>query len=314
MEKMKVKNNNSWLMTFLMLFILLPLFACSNESGTLEKNSKDLPTEISQKDWVDSKQSVELDTGITMKYVEMGKPDGKPLILIHGMTDNSRGWSLIAPYFTDDFHVYMIDLRGHGDSDKPDMKVYSMALYAADIASFMEKLQIEEADIVGHSLGSMIGQTFAINYPDKVTNLILEASTPVNVEYFGNGLYEAAVGFGENQPDDEFMEGWYSNPNPVDEEFLSYEMKESQALPPYDWRQITKGFSFSNLLPFMDELKSPTLILWGTEDSFFGKEHQDELKSLIPHADFISYEGIGHNIQWEIPEKMAADIRDFLSK
>lgn len=245
-----------------------------------------------------------------MKYVEMENPEGKPLVLIHGMTDNSRGWSLTAPSLAEDFHIYIPDLRGHGGTDKPDLKIYPISLYAADLSSFMNEVGVDKADIVGHSLGGAVAQAFAINYSDKTNHLVLESSAPVKS---GNtDLYETIVGFGEEPPSDEFMNNWYSNPNPVDGEFLSYEMEESRTLPPYDWRQIAKGASSSNLTPFMDELDSPTLILWGTEDTLAGESQQDELKKLIPHAEFISYEGNGHNIHWEVPEDMADDVTDFL--
>ena len=297
---------------FLFLIAVLALTACSSQPSASEStdNTESLPTEIAQSDWVDAKQAVELDTGITMKYVEMGNPEGKPLVLIHGMTDNSRGWSLMAPFLAEDFHLYIPDLRGHGDTDKPDLRSYPISLYASDIASFMTEVGVDEADILGHSLGSAVAQAFAINYSDMTNHLILESSTPVKSG--DTTMYETALEFGEDPPSEEFMDSWYSNPNPVDEEFLSYEMEESRTLPPYDWRQITKGFSSSNLTPFMDELESPTLILWGTADSLMGKSQQDELKKLIPDAEFISYQGNGHNIQWEIPEDMAADVSDFL--
>ncbi len=318
---MKELFKRKWLVALMTVFCALAFTACgssepeSNDSGAKESESTpaELPTEISQADWVDSKQAVELDTGITMKYVEMGQADGEPLVMIHGMTDNSRGWSLIAPYFADDYHIYMVDLRGHGDTDKPDMRMYDTALYAADIAAFMDEVGIESADIIGHSLGSMVTQTLAINYPEKVEKIVLESTAPVVPGELGTYLYDTAKGFTEAGPDDEFMAEWYTNPNPVDEEFLEYEMAESQGLPNYDWLQICKGFCYADLTLVMPELESDTLILWGSADGFFGEAEQEKVRELIPQAEFIAYEGNGHNIQWEIPEQMATDVLEFLS-
>ena len=271
-----------------------------------------LPSSLSQDQWVEAKQSVDLPTGLTLKYVEMGRTDGVPLIFLHGMTDNSRSWSLAAPYFTDKYHVFMLDQRGHGDSGKPDLRMYPLALYAADLAAFMEARGLEKAHIVGHSLGSMIAQAFAVNYPEKTISLTLEASAiPAGM---GRDLYDAAVAFGENQPDDEFMAAWYANPNPVDDDFLKREMAESKNIPPHAWRAITKGFAAVDLRPFMDEIKAPTLIMWGTEDSFFGPEQQEALRKAIPQAEFMVYDKYGHNLQWEIPERMAKDLLKFLAK
>ena len=273
-----------------------------------------LPLSLSQDQWVDAKQSIDLPTGLTMKYVEMGRTDGPDLVFLHGMTDNSRSWSLIAPYFASKYHLYLLDQRGHGDSGKPDLRMYPVSMYAADLAAFMEAKGIAKADIVGHSLGSMIAQNFAVNYPEKVNRLVLESSALVEFDSLGRDLYDAAVAFGDDQPDDQFMDAWYANPNPVDQDFLKREMRESKNIPPHAWRAITKGAACSFLTPFMDELKAPTLILWGSADSFFGDASQESLKKALPKADFIAYENIGHNIQWEIPEKMAKDILAFLEK
>lgn len=288
--------------------------ANSNQNQQQQPEQTELVTELSQDDWVGAKQEVELATGINMKYVEMGQADGEIIIFLHGMTDNSRSWSLIVPHFTDTYQVYMLDQRGHGDTDKPEAALYPISQYAEDLAAFMDAMNIDKAHIVGHSLGSMIAQTFAANYPNRVDHLILESTAPVEFDSLGRGLYDAAVSFGENQPDDEFMAGWYANPNPVDEDFLQREMKESQNIPPHAWRAITKGASFCDLVPFMDEITAPTLILWGSLDGFFGEELQNRIKGLLPEAQFVAYEDIGHNIQWEIPEQMAQDVLEFLKK
>lgn len=315
---MKNVLSKKWLVALMALICSLAFTACGgNDESAADDSSKievstELQTEIAQADWVKAKQSVELDTGITMKYVEMGQEDGEPLVLIHGMTDNSRSWSMIAPYFAETYHVYMIDLRGHGDSDKPDMRMYDTALYAADVANFMDEMEIESADFMGHSLGSMITQTLAINYPEKVEKIVLESTAPVVPGDLGTYLYDTAKTFGEEGPDDAFMAEWYANPNPVDEEFLSLEMAESQGLPTYDWLQICKGFCYSDLTLVMPELEADTLLLWGSADGFFGQGEQDAIIELIPQAEFIAYEGNGHNIHWEIPETIAQDVIEFL--
>ena len=287
----------------------------SNESGS----SPALSMEISQADWNDYRQKIELSTGITMAYVEMGKAEGDPLVLIHGMTDNSRSWSLIAPYFAEaGYHIYMPDLRGHGESDKPDTGFYTTADHAADIAAFMDAIGIEKADIIGHSLGSMTAQTFELFYPEKCNHVVWESTTPVSGgTVLGTYYYEYGISIGQDgHPDDEFMDEWYYCEAPVDEEFLKYEMDESQALTGANWECIAGGASFSDLTPFYEFMDDsiPTLILWGTGDGFFNEDLQDELKEYVPFAEFIAYDGIGHNIQWENTEQMAKDCIDFFQK
>lgn len=302
----------------LALLCLFAFAACNSDTATKEAtDTTALPMEISQADWDSSRQTVDLSTGITMSYVEMGVVDGEPLVLIHGMTDNSRSWSLIAPYFAKaGYHIYMVDLRGMGETDQPDTGFYTTSDYAADVSAFMDAKGIDKADIIGHSLGSMTAQTFELLYPAKCDHVVWESTTPVNADALGTYYYEYGQSLGaDGHPDDAFMDEWYACVNPVDEEFLKYEMEESQALPGADWERIAGGASFSNLMPYYQYMDDsiPTLILWGTADSFFSEDMQSELKELVPFADFISYDGIGHNIQWENTEQMAKDCIAFFN-
>ncbi|WP_245819872.1 alpha/beta fold hydrolase [Dethiosulfatibacter aminovorans] len=289
--------------------------ASSENAGMTSEDveQEELPLQISQENWVSMKQDVELQTGIIMKYVEMGQEDGDIIIFLHGMTDNSRSWSLIAPYFTDKYHIYMLDQRGHGDTDKPEIGMYPLSSYGDDCIAFMDEMGIEKAHIVGHSLGSMIAQGIAINYPERINKVVLESSMPA-ISSIIPGLYETIMEFGEEGPDQEFIEGWYWNPNPVNEDFIAMEKAESAALPAYAWKAITAGEESSDFSNFIKYIEAPTLILWGEIDSFFGEDFQNELRTMIPDSEFISYESTGHNIQWEIPERMAIDILAFLEK
>lgn len=311
----------------LALLMALSLAACGNNTNntpsSAENNSSnttyELQMEISQEDWDANRQYIELDTGITMSYVEMGDPDGPDLILQHGMTDNSRSWSLVASYFTEaGYHVYMPDLRGHGYSDKPDTGMYTINDYANDLAAFMDAKGIESADLVGHSLGSMTMQAFMFAYPERCEHVVLVSSNYCVADGAEGdvSMYDMAVNLEPDEhPDDTFMAGWYTNPNPVDEDFLSREMAESQQLDATAWRCITAGSGAVNLAPlypyFDDSI--PVLILHGTLDTFFGAEVQQQLCQALPHAEYIEYDGIGHNIQWEIPEEFSTDVLEFIA-
>lgn len=308
----------------LALVMALSLTACGSNSNNEASSSNEgtetpyeLQMEISQADWNDNRQYIELSTGITMSYVEMGDPDGPALILQHGMTDNSRVWSLSAPTFAAaGYHVYMPDLRGHGYSDQPNTGMYTVSDFAADLNAFMEAKGIEKADMVGHSLGSMTMQAFMLLYPERCNSVTLVASTPVYPEALTTYYYEYALGLGDDEhPTDEFMAAWYTNPNPVDEEFLSYVMQESQQLSALSWRAIGAGAAVEDLRPFYPFFDDsiPTLIMHGSLDGFFGDEAQQELLSYLPFADYQVYEGIGHNIQYEIPEQFANDVLAFIA-
>lgn len=295
-----------------------PQVSSSADTG-VTSTEYELKDEISQADWDDNRQYVKLNTGITMSYVEMGDAEGKPVILQHGMTDNSRVWSLTAPYLAKQgYHVYMPDLRGHGYSDKPDDGIYTISDYSQDLNAFMEAMNIEKADLVGHSLGSMTMQMFMLLYPEKCEHVMLVASTPVDEEADSAfaSTYEMALDLKDDEhPSDEFIEEWYTNPNPVDEEFLSYVKKESQQLPASSWRAISAGISsevMTNMYQFIDQ-SIPVMIIHGTADSFFSDDAQTELQQDLPNAKYVAYDGIGHNVEYEVPERLANEILEFIN-
>ena len=307
------------------LMMALSLAACgsSNDApppseGEDVSPAYELQMSISQDDWNDHRQYIDLSTGITLSYVEMGNPEGDPLILQHGMTDNTRAWSLVAPYFAEaGYHVYMLDLRGHGYSDKPETGMYTIIDFSNDIAAFMDAKGIEKADLVGHSLGSMTMQAFMMNYPDKCDHVVMVASTPVTKDALGTSMYDYALTLGpDDHPDDQFMADWYTNPNPVDEDFLQRELQESQQLDSNAWRCICAGVAAVDMTSFygyIDGYEIPMLIMHGSLDGFFNDESQEVLCSYLPSAEYKVYENVGHNIQWEIPETFAADVIDFIA-
>ena len=77
-------------------------------------------------------------------------------MFLHGVTDSSASWDAIAPSFVDDYRVMAVDLRGHGQSDKPATGYSWESDYAKDISSFIPEQLDEPAIVVGHSLGAVV--------------------------------------------------------------------------------------------------------------------------------------------------------------
>ncbi len=305
------------------LLIVAALVGCTG--GNTDK--KALPQEISQDEWADAKKFVTLSTGIKMAYIEMGNPDGPVVILQHGMTDNSRSWSLAAPYFVEaGYHVYLPDLRGMGKSDAPD-GFYTTVTYATDMKAFFDAMKIDRAVVIGHSLGSFTVQTFALMFPERCEKVVLVSSCPIK-QYMTESLnrlyYTYVEPLGEDEhPSDEFMDFWYDctfkEDNAEEVEFdkcLAGLKAESKALAKKTWKNILLGLAgtdFSGLYAEFDT-SIPVLILHGDDDTMAKNENQAELRELLNIDDnsFINYQGVGHNIQFEIPEQSSKDILKWL--
>ncbi len=123
-----------------------------------------------------SRRHVALPDGISLTYVDVGPRDAPVVLLIHGYTSNGRGWVPLLPYLDPSRRYLIPDLRGHGQSSKPDC-CYDRTTFAYDLRLLLDNLHVERADVVGTSFGSLVAQAFAENWPERTRRLVLQSST-----------------------------------------------------------------------------------------------------------------------------------------
>lgn len=111
---------------------------------------------------------------VNIAYQQTG--NGSDLVLIHGLAANRAFWyPLIAQQLEQKFRVTFYDLRGHGYSDTP-ASGYTTQDMASDLHELLNHLQIQQAFLVGHSFGGVIALQYALQYPDRVSRLVLADS------------------------------------------------------------------------------------------------------------------------------------------
>jgi pimeloyl-ACP methyl ester carboxylesterase len=115
---------------------------------------------------------------LTLHCVQWGE-QGPPIIFIHGLTANAFCFQAFADDLARDHRVFAYDLRGRGDSDKPESG-YNVPIHATDLAELIDALGLDRPVIVGHSLGALIGLYFAKQYPGNLSKLVLiDAGAPL---------------------------------------------------------------------------------------------------------------------------------------
>ena len=268
---------------------------------------------ISQKEWNSSKKSVDLSTGIKMKYIETGSKEGKVIILLHGYADSSRTWSIAAPYLSNNYHLYILDQRGFGDTSKPDMRTYPLALYAEDVKAFMNALHIAKASVIGHSMGSFVARFFAATYPELIDKLVLVSTTltMANTELTSE-LWEIISKFESNPIDMKIIDELFEDPIIDDEDFTRLLKFETSNIPANVWKAVLRGLNCENHSACLKDIKAPIMILWGELDPLFPEKDQKEIKKALPQAKFVVFPGGSHCINYEQAEKTADIIREFL--
>ena len=281
------------------------------------------PLKLNLDDFERARKTAALPNGMTMAYIEAGSPGGQPVVLIHGFTDNARDWVPLIPELDKSFRLIVVDIRGHGKSSKPEC-CYGRIDFAYDIRLLLDALHIDRADVVGHSLGSFITQTFAEYWPERTRHVVLISSSggPLAQCLPPAGAPAAkAMDFrGEIQklkepidPDSKFMIEWWASPTPVDEEFLRRQRLDAAAIPLRVWLAVLdQGLAGPELQATLPRLKSPTLLIWGGQDPIFGAQDRCSLRTALPEAQVKLYPKLGHNPFWEDPEAVASVINPFL--
>ena len=114
--------------------------------------------------------------GIRLAYRESGPISAPPLLLLHALGENSADWDQVAATLTDSWHVYALDLRGHGRSDWPG--TYTLALLRDDVLAFLDALKLPQVTVIGHSMGGAAAYLVAMRQPERVRRLVLEEPAP----------------------------------------------------------------------------------------------------------------------------------------
>jgi pimeloyl-ACP methyl ester carboxylesterase len=274
------------------------------------------------------KTTVTLANGQLLAYLDMGPRNAPPVVLIHGYTDSARDWATLAPLLVPKFRLIIVDLRGHGASGKPDC-CYTRFDFAHDIKLLLTTLRLDSADIVGHSLGSVVAQTFAELWPESTRRLILVSSTGTSF-----GLDESAGKVGSAtplvqswlagvarlqdpiDPDSPFMRDWWKASLSINPEFFSSrQRRDAAAIPAHVWRDIADqtllGDDLRRLLP---RIRARTLLVWGGRDTVMSEAGRKALRAGIKGNEVRIFPALGHDLFWEDPRAVGSVMISFLEK
>ncbi len=257
---------------------------------------------------------------INMYYEIHG--EGFPFLMIRGLSSDVYRWPLsLVKEISKHLKVVLFDNRGAGRTDKPDIE-YSIKMMANDTVGLMNHLNIEDAHILGYSMGGSIAQEIVLNYPEKVKKLILcstgcggPKSVPASEE-----IRKRLASSREGLSDEEILRNSISiyftesfiqnNPDKV-EEYIRRSLLAP--IPPYAYRrQLMAAFNF-NSYDRLKNIKTPTLVLSGKEDILVPHENSILLAEQIPKAKLILLNNLGHGLFTPDPLRISKIILEFLT-
>ena len=245
-----------------------------------------------------------------------GERSGHVLVLLPGPTDSWCSYQAVVDRVSLEIRTIAVSQRGHGDSDKP-ASGYRVQDFSADVVSLLDALDIERAVLAGHSGSCFTARRVAIDQPERVAGLVLEAS-PTTLQ--GNADLEefvASIFTGLHDPiDPDFVRSFAidTSSGDIGIELLDQMVEEQLKVPARVWLEM-----FPELLRYDDmaelgRITAPTLLIWGNADGLVKREMQLKLVEHIPYADLVTYPGTGHTPRWENPTRFASDVSEFVKR
>ena len=258
---------------------------------------------------------VPLTTGVRLEYVEQGPADGVPVIFLHGVTDSWRSFEPVLRLMPVSIRAFAISQRGHGDSTRPDIG-YRYRDFSEDVRVFMDAMGLERAVVVGHSMGASVAQRLVADHPHRVTRVVLMGSFATIRDNAAVGEFVTSAILPLADPiAPGFAREWQLSTlaKPIEPAFLDAVVGETLKVPARVWHQVFAGFLATP--DFTHELAgvpAPVLLLWGDRDAYAVRADQEALMKAMPTARLVTFEGAGHAIHWEEPERVVAELVDFV--
>jgi|ERR1039458_8786282 pimeloyl-ACP methyl ester carboxylesterase len=256
--------------------------------------------------------------GIHSKYTQVGAyrvhyfegGDGPPVVFVHGLGAESLNWVQPMIGFRRHFHVYGVDLLGHGQSEQPDI-AYSIEQQSEMLRLFLATQHLSSADFVGVSMGGWIVLKLATEHPEVVNRLViadaagLRFSTTVSAETFLPRTPTEVTAFMAL-----LTPRQYKLPSPVVRDFLHQVARNAWIIR----RIFASFFTYQDVLDGrLQSVNIPVLIIWGKEDRLIPPSVGDRMKLQLPRSSLVLCSDAGHLAIFECWNKIEPEVLTFLS-
>lgn len=254
---------------------------------------------------------------VDLAFEEFGQENPVPLLILHGFFASSRNWRKIAEKLSATFHVYVLDMRNHGDS--PHNAVMDYPSMAVDVLGFMDKHKLSTAHIIGHSMGGKIAMWLALNHPERINKLVVVDIAPKNYRHSFDKTIQALM----NLPLSEIHNRKQAESLLAEEiPELDYRQFLLQNLifknDCYNWRVNLEFFlwlapnivafpAIQGLAPYHGE----TLFIAGADSAYVTKA---DIAGLFQKAIFKAITNAGHWVHAQQPEVFKEIVENFLQK
>jgi len=251
-----------------------------------------------------------------IEYQESGS--GHPLVFVSGLGGAGRYWEPQVPAFSARYRVITYDQRGTGGSDRKQ-RSFSVDQMAGELVALMDALGIEKAHLVGLSTGGAIGQTLAIDYPQRLARMVV-VSTWTHCDPWFRRLFEARRAMYREAGSAlhaMFHPLWLYPPDYVNTHDAQIDEELRKAIASAPPVEVSIG-RIEAIMAFdrrkdLQRIKTPTLIVAADNDYITPPYHAEALGRAIPGSKLVVMKGGGHSVSKTRPAEFNRLVLDFLA-
>jgi len=271
-------------------------------------------------------QFITLENGVTVHLRDEGGHEAPPIVFLHGHSEDLHTWDLLVKQLVESFRVIRLDLRRHGLTGPAPDNEYRIENYVEDLSMVIDHLGIDSFVLIGHSMGGRISVRYTMESPDRVKGLILlsasgaprkkESSPPMALRLMRNPLGRFLIKriwsrnmakksledmvFDESSiTEEEIDRMWDFSIYPGNMDAMFREFADT-------WREFNPAE--------IRTITTNTLLIWGEEDSILPKSMGGWYDSLLPNSTMVVLPNIGHNPQFECPDRCLDEISNWIGR
>lgn len=259
--------------------------------------------------------------GTELFYEDVG--EGRPVVLVHGWSASHEFFEPQITALSDSYRVIGVDLRGHGKSAKPAGD-YGYDTYSKDLEYLMSELDVEDAALIGWSMGGGVVTRYAGAFGDHISQLgLVGPAAPkfLQDEEYPHGLPEDQVRplleeEKNNRPDYRHTVYETAVHQEVDDATHQWFWELSMQTPRWTGIPSFEALLEEDMTDDARQIDIPTRIFQGDQDAFCPESGAHHLAELIGEstADVTVYEDVGHTPMWEVEEQFNDDLKAFLDE
>ncbi len=256
---------------------------------------------------------------LLVHYKDQGQ--GQTIVLLHGAFSSMHTYDAWTEQLIAHYRVIRLDLMGFGLTGGNSSGDYTMGNHIRVLREFLNRLGVEQCDLVGSSLGGWITWEFAYRYPKQVRKMVLidaagfleEDAIPLPFKLAQSRLAPHLLKYIIRRSVLElFVRQVFFDPSKATGAVVTryYDLFTREGNNEALLQFVASPFQDNS--HFLREIKQPTLVLWGAEDAWIPVEHAYRFRDSLPHATLTIYPKVGHIPMEEAPYDSLVDLVDFL--